>query len=484
MVSGCSRFCRMKWLCRSSRVVDESVFHRIVATEQDNSFFNIQNPPKDAWQGSDVVPACNKLEESSEPLPSSASQQLTLWHHCSWVELPGRLWRIALVVFALSVSSFACASLFFGVVTHCPREDLSDTCLKGATQTELGQRCSIRALEVWVSAPKLLLNGSMMIIYSWMLLGQRASPKFLVGAVIQAIGAIAAVTATLLVKAPILQPIVAWGSVLLMVICTFAGHEYVHSDTWRPCFRKLTFYVCVASLFAIHAVAINIGVVVGNKFSVGWVVLCVSIFNKFVDLACREIFKLVEVPTWICTLLLFAYQTQSHNIIRRRITFEASFESMVGAAAAAAVVEAIFYIISVMWASYRFQHHTQNNRSDKAIRHLNMFLTALVSDMIAEHVAMSAAAATSLFVDTRVFSIAVNSDWRAVLVSWGLQVLFELLADSVGLILLFMMLPVKSLRTDILLQPSVVAWVSCCICMVIVIGLQNSLTSEHFRCAT
>eukprot|EP00927_Polykrikos_kofoidii_P024788 TRINITY_DN22447_c0_g1_i1.p1 TRINITY_DN22447_c0_g1~~TRINITY_DN22447_c0_g1_i1.p1 ORF type:complete len:486 (-),score=48.84 TRINITY_DN22447_c0_g1_i1:20-1477(-) len=358
---------------------------------------------------------------------------------------------IGLVAGALSLCSFVFAFFYFGILLQGPTDDelmMSDVdfwtdCVPNTTSTALDQHLSLEKVVMLTSIPKFVCTFILVILYGRIFLGTFGR-SFAIHSLMQA-GLLGA--GIFLVCKGIggkrLDPIISLSQTIVTGVSMFIMASNLHI-TKQSAFRRAAFYLTFASCFMACIIIINALEWSSRERLNPSIVISVTLtIAKMLEHCARAVYKLVDVPTWVCTTGLFIIQCVIYSCARRYMLNVKGTAEVVVATMLCCFMEIVFNAISIGISVWCYNAAVTNGQHNLAVRTLNIHFTSVISDMVAEQISLHGSLGFVMFVDTRLFTFHCNDDKALIWFSWSIQFLAELVSDSATFILAYGLLPLR-----------------------------------------
>eukprot|EP00415_Alexandrium_ostenfeldii_P001479 UN1479 len=215
--------------------------------------------------------------------------------------------------------------------------------------------------------------------------------------------------------------------------------------------------------------------IVGAVFHIGF---------RALSMMARLVFRNLQLPLVVYSLVCFACDTTMLIALRRYWLALPSFHDAVTAVFTNAGMELFCNFTSGAMAVYNYNDLVSRGRTEIAVVYINMCCTAIVSQVIAEHVAIHSCFAYELYVDTRVFAASVQAEKANVVAAWGLSLLVEVVVDGFSLLPIVLLFPVsfRGLLFKLFNGWPAVLNVACCCAHPHFIGLHTYVHRARFFC--
>eukprot|EP00414_Alexandrium_minutum_P003682 CAMPEP_0113822268 /NCGR_PEP_ID=MMETSP0328-20130328/2156_1 /TAXON_ID=39455 /ORGANISM="Alexandrium minutum" /LENGTH=220 /DNA_ID=CAMNT_0000790205 /DNA_START=5 /DNA_END=667 /DNA_ORIENTATION=+ /assembly_acc=CAM_ASM_000350 len=167
-------------------------------------------------------------------------------------------------------------------------------------------------------------------------------------------------------------------------------------------------------------------------------------FTRACSFVARLIFKYLNLTFRACFAIMFIYEVSMNLAIRRYWLALPDLSDVAWAAGASAVLELGATIATATYALYSYKSLAGNGCMELGRVQINIAFTGIISDLIAEHVALHGGLAYSLFLDSRILTISLQPDRNLALQAWALSFAAELFVDFLVIVPLLSFLPVST----------------------------------------
>eukprot|EP00408_Alexandrium_pacificum_P056904 CAMPEP_0171157810 /NCGR_PEP_ID=MMETSP0790-20130122/2162_1 /TAXON_ID=2925 /ORGANISM="Alexandrium catenella, Strain OF101" /LENGTH=395 /DNA_ID=CAMNT_0011622181 /DNA_START=19 /DNA_END=1203 /DNA_ORIENTATION=+ len=206
----------------------------------------------------------------------------------------------------------------------------------------------------------------------------------------------------------------------------------------------------ILALFLVSSMVTTItnlkGLLIRLNYPPAVVVTACCLSYKGCGLVARLIFRHLSIPVFVCFITVFAFDASVMVALRRYWLSLPDLADVVAAAAATAVMELGCSLASAAFAVRSYNAFVRSARVETACAHISLFSMSIVSDILAEHVALHGCLGQDLFLDARVLTIAVHADKSKAMAAWGISFLIEICVDVLIMSLMILFLPI-SFRT-------------------------------------
>eukprot|EP00927_Polykrikos_kofoidii_P024791 TRINITY_DN22447_c0_g1_i7.p1 TRINITY_DN22447_c0_g1~~TRINITY_DN22447_c0_g1_i7.p1 ORF type:complete len:482 (-),score=50.78 TRINITY_DN22447_c0_g1_i7:285-1730(-) len=352
---------------------------------------------------------------------------------------------IGLVAGALSLCSFVFAFFYFGILLQGPTDDelmMSDVdfwtdCVPNTTSTALGQHLSLEKVVMLTSIPKFICTFILVTLYSRIFLGTFGG-SFAIHLLMQ-VGTLGA--GIFLVCKGIggrrLDPIISASQLIVMCVSMF-----IMASTQQSSFPRAAFYFAFFFFFTACIIIINVLEWSWRKrLNPSIVVSTTLIIAKTVEYCARAVYKLVDVPPWVCAAGLFNVQCVIYSCARRYMLNIEGVTDIAVASMLSCFMEIVFHAISIVKSVLSYNAAVKKGQHYLAIRTLKIYLMSVISDMVAEQLSLHGSFGFVMFVDKRLFTFLSNDDMAMIWFSWSIQFVAELVSDGATFMLAYGLLP-------------------------------------------
>mmetsp|Transcript_30311 Transcript_30311/g.94091 ORF Transcript_30311/g.94091 Transcript_30311/m.94091 type:complete len:277 (-) Transcript_30311:19-849(-) len=208
-------------------------------------------------------------------------------------------------------------------------------------------------------------------------------------------------------------------------------------------FPRLAFFAGLVLLNSVSAVLVNMLSELKDRQANPAMVVCIAVFFiRGSGFAVRYIFRSINVPLVACFALLFTYETGFVLSLRRYWFDQPTLQDVVLAAMTSSGLELICNCFSSAYAVLTYNDFMRRGLPEMASAHANVFFTSVLSELIAEHVALHSLVGYHIFLDPRVLSLSVQTDKTKVFKAWLVSFFAELATDFITMVPMLGFLPI------------------------------------------
>jgi len=412
--------------------------------------------------------------------------------------------KLCLVALLLSLVSFGFVAVYLGAVLRMPSASLEPpegysswhSCHANAKRpavTALGRKLPYNKARALVSVPK-VFEVALITAVLGRLLAQRRTVAFWVNAL--TLGGIALLAAPLYIFAgelgiralpSFVDPLVTF-SMLVVLAATFSvsvvRQRNASTGLVTSC-PKFLFFVGMALIFSFNTVLVNFLAAAERRGLSPMLVVCTSVvLFRGSSFVARLIFRGLSLPLVFCFAIFFAYDVSMVLALRRYSLALPSLGEVALSALLSVLLELACNGASAAFAVWSYNAFLARRCEELASVQINIFFTAIVSELLAEHVALHGCLGYNLFLDHRVLTLGVQRDRYQAVMAWAISFAMEVVTDVATLVPMILFLPVSFgavLSKHRQLLPA--ALFILCVCVhPHLVGMHTYLDRTHYMC--